>query len=220
MKKMLTMLLAAAIALSTVTACGGNEKSGGKKSNSVFDISKEAYEEIKNAYTITDKISGDVYEAWRAGIYDDDEMSVEFLASETNLSEDELVAGFNAFMNDSDKTEKDLDFIFSKYDDLDLSLPLWQLCVLIVTNAYEENGMAEEARVALENAKTHMKTLSEKHSDYEHYPSLKGYYTTTNSYFNFCTNPEGSFEQLKTTINDYRNDARDYVADIEFIFEE
>ena len=65
-----------------------------------------------------------------------------------------------------------------------------------------------------------MKTLSEKYSDYEHYPALKGYYTTTDAFFDFCQNPSGSFEQVKTTINDYRNDCRSYNKDLNYIFED
>lgn len=65
-----------------------------------------------------------------------------------------------------------------------------------------------------------MKKMSEKYSDYEHYPSLKKYYTETKSYFDFCKAPTGSFEQVKTTINDYRNDIREYVSDLDYIFED
>ena len=90
---------------------------------------------------------------------------------------------------------------------------------MIVANAYKANGKASEAETALEKAKEQMKTLSEKYSDYEHYPNLKGYYTTTSSFFNFCQNPTGSFEQVKTTINDYKNEARDYMSDLDYIFE-
>lgn len=71
----------------------------------------------------------------------------------------------------------------------------------------------------MESAKTQMRALSEKYSDYEHYPNLKGYYTTTSSYFEFCQNPEGTFEQVQDTINDYRNKARDYKSDLDYIFE-
>ena len=65
-----------------------------------------------------------------------------------------------------------------------------------------------------------MKELSESYSDYEHYPALKGYYTTTSSFFDFCQNPTGSFEQLKTTVEDYKTTARDFNADLDYIFED
>ena len=71
----------------------------------------------------------------------------------------------------------------------------------------------------MDEAKVLMKELSEKYSDYEHYPNLKGYYTTTKSFFDFCQNPTGNFEQYKNTLNDYRNEARDYISDLDYIFE-
>ena len=65
-----------------------------------------------------------------------------------------------------------------------------------------------------------MKDMSLQYSDYEHYPNLKGYYTTTNAFFEFCQNPTGSFEQVKDTINKYRNDARSYRNELAYIFED
>ena len=91
---------------------------------------------------------------------------------------------------------------------------------MVVSKAYEANGKTDEAQKALNEAKAQMKELSEKYSDYEHYPNLKGYYTTTSSFFDFCQNPTGSFEQVKDTINDYKNEARDYISDLDYIFEE
>ena len=96
----------------------------------------------------------------------------------------------------------------------------FSFCVSVVSNTYIANGKADEVQTALDAAKAQMKELSEKHSDYEHYPNLKGYYTTTSSFFDYCQNPAGSFEQSKETINDYKNKARDYKSDLDYIFEE
>lgn len=46
------------------------------------------------------------------------------------------------------------------------------------------------------------------------------YYTSTSSFFEFCQNPTGSFEQVVNTINDYKNEARDYKNDLDYIFED
>ena len=97
---------------------------------------------------------------------------------------------------------------------------LFSFCVNSVSAAYKVNGKVEEAQTALDAAKAQMKELSQKYSDYEHYPNLKGYYTTTSSFFDFCNNPTGSFEQVKTTVNDYKNEARDYISDLDYIFED
>lgn len=228
-KKIICALLALVLCLS-VTACGGasTETTIGR---TAFDASKEAYDCVSTAYEITDQFASDVYEAWRLGIYEDDSITsrgASYLAGELNLSEEELIEGIVYTMlggtdedyqnaTEEEKQEyRDWDVIyFSLNED-----SLFSACIWAVTGAYAASGKTKEAQTALDDAKAIMREMSEKYSDYEHYPSLKGYYTTTSSYFNFCSNPDGSFEQVKTTINDYRNEARDYISDLDYIFED
>lgn len=222
MKKIWALILAAALMLS-LAACGGDKKA--------FEVSKAAYDNVDIAYEITDNFGSDIYEAWRLGIYDDEEILDEgtaYLAGELSLSEDELKDGVvyvlleimgssweEATDEEKNELQSSADSCFALFED-----DLFSFCVTVVTGAYQANGKVAEAQNALEEAKTQMKELSEEYSDYEHYPNLKGYYTTTNAFFDFCLNPTGSFEQIKTTINDYRNEARDYVNDLDYIFEE
>ena len=214
MKKLMAIIMVIAVSFS-LAACG----------NKAFDTSKEAYDKITIAYDIVDAMGADIYEAWRLGIYDDDEISVEYLCEELNLTEEELTEGivctimgeeeyFAATDEEKAKYRDEADYFFYLYDDV------FTACVIATSNAYVANGKVAEAETALDESKNLMKTLSEKHSDYEHYPNLKGYYTTTSSFFDFCCNPSGSFEQVKGTINDYRNEARDFVSDLDYIFEE
>lgn len=229
MKKTFTLFIALVMVFS-LAAC--NSVTVEVEEEKPFDKSKEAYDKITVAYEITDQFSSDVYEAWRLGIYDDEEIiddGVSHLASELSLSEAELTAGFAYFLAttvyeedwDSLTTAEKVDFedkvqvAFKVFED-----DLFSYCIQGVTSAYKVNGKEAEAQAALDEAKTIMKDLSDKHSDYEHYPNLKGYYTTTKSFFEFCVDPEGSFEQVKDTINDYRNEARDYLSDLDYIFEE
>ncbi len=220
MKRIISLLCVGALSV-TMTACGSDKKA--------FETSKAAYDNIQIAYEITEQFGGDIYEAWRLGIYEDDEIldgGVRFLAEELSLSESEIrdgVAYTVASITGSDwdelseseknKYTSNADSFFSIMED-----SLFSFCVSSVSGAYIVNGKVEEAQTALDSAKTQMKELSENYSDYEH-PNLKGYYTTTSSYFNFCQNPDGSFEQVKNTINDYRNDARDYISDLDYIFD-
>lgn len=92
--------------------------------------------------------------------------------------------------------------------------------VYLVINAYEAKGTNEEITALLNTAKEQMKTMSKDYSDYEHYPNLKGYYTATQAFFDYCQKPTGSFEQAVTTIENYRNEARGYYYDLEYIFED
>ena len=196
-----------------------------------FVASKAAYDNIDIAYEITEQFGSDIYEAWRLGIQDDDEIlkeGVAHLATELSLSEEELkegvvyaIAGMTgedyAGMSDEDKATftENTAAVFKLVED-----DLFSFCVMVVTGAYNANGKVEEAQTALDDAKSQIKELSDKYSDYEQYPNLKGYYTTTSSFFDFCQNPTGSFEQIKDTVNDYKNDARDYISDLDYIFEE
>ena len=222
MKKIIILILAVVMCVS-ITACN----SGNKRA---YEVSKVAYDNIDIAYEIVEQIGSDIYDAWLLGIYDKEELienGAEYLASELLLSEDEIKAGIGCTFaevlgmswNLSESYKKDIietaDDSFYLFED-----EMFTFCVLSVINAYEINGKMEEAQIALDAAKTNMKELSDKYSDYEHYPNLKGYYTTTSSFFDFCQNPTGSFEQVKDTINDYKNEARDYISDLDYIFEE
>ena len=223
MKKITAIIMVLAMCFS-MTACGGGDKKA-------FEASKAAYDNVDVAYEITEQFGSDLYEAWRLGIYDDEEIledGVAHLATELSLSEDELKEGVGYVMaemtgedwfemSEEDKATitENTDIIFGMMED-----DLFSFCVMVVTGAYTANGKVEEAQNALNEAKAQMKELSANYSDYEHYPNLKGYYTTTSSFFDFCQNPTGSFEQVKDTINDYKNEARDYISDLDYIFED
>lgn len=222
MKKWIALLLAAVMCLS-LAACGKDKKA--------FETSKAAYDNIDIAYEITEQFGSDIYEAWRLGIYDKDEIlddGAKHLAKELSLSEYEIRTGFaytiaTVIGEDWDELSEDDKNKYIDNADVFISVmgdDLFSFCVMAVIGAYTVNGKVEEAQNALDAAKAQMKELSQEYSDYEHYPNLKGYYTTTSSFFDFCNNPTGSFEQVKDTINKYKNEARDYISDLDYIFED
>ena len=221
MKKVIAIVLAIVICV-TLTGCGGNKKA--------FEESKLAYNYIDVAYEITEEFGDMLYEAWRLGIYHQNEIivnGIEYLAEELSLSKEDVENGlgyaYADMMGDDWFTMTDEEKSRIKYIENSLfsiyKNNLFSFCVMIIRGVYIVNGKTEEAQRALDNAKAQMKRLSENYSDYEHYPNLKGYYTTTSSFFDFCQNPTGSFEQIKTTVNDYKNEARDYMSDLDYIFE-
>lgn len=222
MKRVVALLLSI-VMCGLLTACNDTKKA--------FEVSKSAYDNIDIAYEITEQFGSDIYEAWRMGIYDDDEIlnnGVYYLSTELGLSEDEIRDGIaytvNQIMGGSDWEElgdnekqtyrNQANMYFQIFED-----DLFSFCVMIVTGTYYANGKIAEAQAALDAAKGFMKELSDQYSDYEYYPNLKGYYTTTSSFFDFCQNPTGSFDQIKNTVNDYTNEARDYINDLDYIFE-
>lgn len=202
------------------------------KSAMIFVLASQAYDNIEAAYSITEEYGSDIYEAWRLGINEKDEITkngVKYLASELSLSEKDLREGTAAYVyealtdaewsdassDDQDEYRDMSDYYFSIFEDY-----LFSFCVNSVSCAYKLNGQAEVVQQALDEAKAEMREMSEKYSDYEHYSSLKSYYTTTNAFFEFCQNPTGSFNQVVDTINNYRNDARSYRNDLTYIFED
>ena len=225
MKKAIAILLALLMVLS-LAACGGGSK---KKA---FSLAKKAFDEIEEAYSITESFGDDVYEAWRIAIYEDDELledGIKHLATQLHLSESELSDGVAAYLIEdvgegswetASLEEKNL------YKDNTAALfgifesSLFSFVVGCVVKAYSISGKSDMIQAALVAAKADMKEMSEKYSDYEHYASLKKYYTTTNAYYEFCKNPTGSFEQLKTTTSNYSNDARTHRNDLAYIFED
>ncbi len=224
MKKIVSLILAMTMALPLSACSGGKDKKA-------FEASKAAYDNVNSAYEITEKYGSDIYEAWRLGIYEKKDLQkngCSTLAKELSLTEDEIAAGAGYTAAkvvgenwDSLSEEEKENYIgradkyFSNFED-----EMFTWCVELTSNAYIVNGKVEEAQKYLDEAKIQMKELSSDYSDYEHYPALKGYYTTTSSFFDFCQNPTGSFEQLKTTVEDYKSTARDYNADLDYIFEE
>ena len=232
----------------SLVACGNNEIADNDTqtenqtttvsdtpSNEAYALSKIVYDNIDIANEIISDYAGDIHEAWRLGIYDDDELlenGVALLASELSLSQEEIAYGIGylactMIIWDEEWTEETAqatketftpelaNTIFSFMED-----NMFSFCVEIVKATYLITGRVDIAQSALDTAKTQIKELSMNYSDYEHYPNLKGYYTAVSSLFTFCEDPEGSFDTMSVTINDYRSKIRDYVSELNYFFED
>jgi hypothetical protein len=218
MKKATALLLALVLAL-TFTACGGGQLSPTpateatlSKSEKAFNASSEAFGIVDEAYQLTEQFGEDIYEAWRIGINDKDKVSISYFAKELNLTEADITAAIDDLGGAGTG-----DYYFTYYKSQD---NLFSACVWMVSKAYELNGTTQKIENDLSRAKSLMKDMSAQYSDYEHYPNLKGYYTTTNAFFEFCKDPTGSFNQVVDTINGYRNDARKYRNELAYIFDD
>ncbi len=235
MKRCMALLLVVVMCLSLM-ACNGKKEA--------FEASKAVYDNICTAYEIIEEFGKDVYEAWVMGIYDADDFydeGVYHLTSKTSVTKEELPDGYVyaikkvfgeemyeeireiAGVTGDDKEAVNLDnsgmmlrFLVKEMN----MVSLFTFIVYMVIGVYEANGKIDKARVALDNAKVQMKELSEKYGDYEHYSSLKGFYTTATAFFDYCQNPTGSFDQMKDTVNEYQKEARDYINDLNYAFED
>lgn len=240
MKKALLLALGIMIGASLIS-CGGASSNPKQETETTedpakeaqriaFETSKIAFDNVDDAFKMTEVYGNDIYEAWRYGVFDVSSrgnIDVSEMTKNTTIDEDkfrEAVAktAYNGDwdkLNDlqkdreKDKVDKYLTDLGKTYDSA------FSACIGGMLIAYNELGFTDKIQEALDVAKEQMKTLSQDYSDYEHYPALKGYFTTTSSYFEFCQNPTGSFDQVRTTIDDYRNKARDYRSDLGYIFE-
>ncbi len=202
----------------------------------IYNLSAEAYNDVNAAYDLTASMGNGIYKAWLwATSTSDSELTADNLANELNCSKEELLDGVDyavrSDMNglgytdtdeamdefEEDSREDLLDFYVYFLDSH--NTPKFQAYVSSVVGMYKINGTADAAKEKLDAAKSSMKELSADYSDYEHYPALKDFYTTTSSYYEFCIAPEGSFEQYTSTQNDYQNDARNAKSQLDFIFE-
>lgn len=207
------------------------------RSSYIFELSKMAYQNINSAYDITHKFGSDLYQAWFLVSYQGKKLqnsnTVKYLASEVQyLNEEELQKGL-AFVLAKNKYKEDWYELSEKQQNHYIELAIQYEgddffnqtnCLFITTwsviRAYELNGKTAEAQGYLDSAQIYMRELSEKYSDYKHYPNLKGFFTMTGSYLDVCCDSELSFTQYKDIKNQYEKEARDYINDLDFIFGE
>lgn len=207
------------------------------RSSYIFELSKMAYQNINSAYDITHKFGSDLYEACFLVAYQSQKLqnsnTVKYLASEVQyLNEEELQKGL-AFVLANNKYKEDWYELSEEQQNHYIELAIQYEgddffdqtnCLFITTwsviRAYELNGRTAEARGYLENAQSYMRELSDKYSDYKHYPNLKGFFAMTGSYLDVCCDSGLSFTQYKEVKNQYEKEARNYINDLDFIFGE
>lgn len=197
---------------------------------------KEAYENIKSAWTVADKIGTGIYNVWHGWVWEKEEMSsggLQFFADKASITLDEIVEGFSArnYVNEqfaktgvnwNDISEADKGFYrdatVEAFEKASRSRQYAGMGDVLWGTVYSFmlNGDIYEAQTLLESAKQGLKELP---ADYEYYSALKDFYTTTSALVDFCASPSGSLDQYKVLLNDYRKEARDYMNDLDFVFE-
>lgn len=180
------------------------------RSASAFENSKEAYQKLNEAGKICQQAISDIYNAWLWGIYDYDDYHS--ASSRATALQGEVTVDLNAGSEEGDRAEGYMSLALL-YGDSE-----WQACVDLVVAAYEGGGIYEDVAALMNEAQASLKTVSEKNADYQYYPTLKQYFSKLSAMFEFVKSPSGSFEQLKTTKNDYINAILTYQGDLSFVF--
>jgi len=212
MKKILCLILILSLCLSLSACLFDNSKKA-------FEVSREAFDKINTAYGMVNDYSKDIYEAWRLGVNSrssyDDEYELEAFADELDIELIYIQQAIAKLLYKPNYEYGDWEMLKWFYND-----SFFSACVDVASTAYVCRGDVDQITVLLQDAKTLMKQLSSDYSDYEHYPSLKEYFTNTLAFFDFCQNPEGTFEQVVETFNTYRNTARECFFDLNYVFED
>ena len=234
---LLALLLICNIFLCVVSLC--NILPSSDNTEQAYKNAKEAYGDINEAYKKVNDFSHDIYIAWYKGINNESKLTpssysnsrydnywlecLKYLCKNMKISYKDISQGvLYAYYGEDNYKSKNKDSniatayknIITAYKDED---SLFSACVNIVTSTYKVMGYTDTIKTLLSDAKKTMKQMSKEYSDYIHYSDLKDYLTLTLSFFDFCSKPEGSFEQVVETFNAYRNDRRTYYFSLEYI---
>lgn len=228
MKKILTLFLAFILVTGTTVSCGKEEIK--ETPNEVQELKKDPFEEAKKAYNyicnaneLTSEMSDDIYAAWRVGIYTKETYWMD-LAQSIHLSNIDMGIGYSYVTGVAydwkHGTDNDLFDCIEEGDKIiKRSEQPFAKCVNIIVTAYNMNGTVQKIEDDLASAKEIIKGLSSNNSDYEHYPAIKDFYTSTQAFFDLCKSPSGSLEQISSTFTAYQNEARNFESDLGFFFE-
>ena len=221
MKKLLAVILCVSCFLAAFASCNSQAPADSPnntvnetetdKSVAQYNCGKIAYDELVYASDICTKMGDALYNAWYFAIYEADDYgsanAVNQFSYKTGISVSDLNKAAEVYLDN-----------LAPY--LHIYLGEFQYAVAIAMLALELNGTVEKLDTALQNAKSELKTMTQKYSDYSEYPNLKSLYSEVDSYATFLKAPDGSFQQLKTTIENYETRIRTYKSDLSFIFED
>lgn len=182
-----------------------------------FVVANNAYDYLVESHEMCVEVMDSIYGAWYFAIYEADDYyslnsCLRAFCSESNLSQGDTLEAIDMVLESSGISNIDDDYRCAA-----LQVPSY--AVAIVVQVYTNNGVYAQINSNLSNAQTSLKTVTNNYSDYTGYPTLKSYYSEVYSYYEFCESPSGSFSQLKSTINTYETNLKNYKNDLSFIFE-
>lgn len=215
MKKLLSILLIFAVSLS-LCACSTSEQKA-----------EEIFKNTDKAYNLTNTFSHDIYEAWYMGINEVSKIKGESYYSSSKSYDYEK--GYRYFCDQLEIDEKYISSALNNLTEkagaegyeklLTISNSTFSSCVDIVTEAYKASGKTDDIQKNIDEAKELLNKISKNNPKYIHYSDLKGYLAETVAFYDFCCNPEGSFDQMVETSNIYRNNSRKYYNSLALFFE-
>ena len=179
-----------------------------------YEAASVAYQDLIKAHELCVDVMDSVYGAWYFSIYEYDDYSgstgFSKFCSKANISSTDALKAAETLLKMDD---------ISAYAAYGVLIEDFSWSILIVTQVYKINGIFDEIEECLANAKASLKSVTNEYSDYTGYSVLKSYYSEISAYYEFSQSPTGSFAQLKTTIDNYETNLRNYKNDLSFIFD-
>ena len=168
----------------------------------------DAYWSLKTAHELCVELMNSIYGAWYFAIYKADDYlntqsCLEHFCSQTNLDYNEALTALNDVLDNMGISNP------TGTEQL-AALRTFSIAVDIAVQTYINNGTYDVIDTNLSKAKTSLKSLTNTYDNDTGYSTLKSYYSEVAAYAEFCESPTGSFGQLKTTIDTYETNLRNY----------
>ena len=193
---------------------------------------KGVYAALKDAYTIVDHYGADIYTAWQKGIYQKDKFqganlnsATQYLASQLCLDYDEVLDGecyaWTVLLFGQEWEEKSEEEMQKDRDTMATGSLFYMCndkkvaCIITVIGAYRMDGDVDRVNEALGKYDALDSSLRKSESLSKEMETMDKLYTTLKSFFNFCQNPKGSFNEAGDTISQYRNQIQECVSSLD-----
>ena len=208
----ITALLMTVFMLFGLASCdllGGEDKVQKQE----YQAASEAYAELSSVHDSCVTIMDSIYNAWHFSIYKYDDYSTytglnEF-SDAVGISKSELRSTLETLSDTVGITDYVLYGILEDFS----------VAANLVVEVYKARGTFDEMEASISTAKAKLKEVTPTYADYTGYDTLKDYYSEVAAYAEFCESPTGSFEMLKTTIDNYETNLRNYRNDLSFVFD-
>lgn len=180
-----------------------------------IESAKLAYQYLMAVHQACIYVMDSIYEAWHFAIYTAD--------SYTSFN-----ACFDEFCKKADLDKSNASAALEKamdaygYNKKTDSAKLEAMCsfdvtVTLVEYVYTSDGTYDYLDAFIDNAKTHLKSVTEKYKNVTGYEDLRKYYAKAKAYVEICEGVTGTFNQLKTTITDYESALSEYKYNLDII---
>lgn len=172
-----------------------------------FISAKAIFDELNETVDATSEAMSMYRKTWYYGIHEkDDKISLDGLADEVGIKKDELDT---ALQNDDfkDFSKEIWDLLYKE----NFSVGLW-----IVDDVFEQRRTIVDISDKINSTKEALRLFETEFPDYSHRQKLVDYWSKANSFYQFASNIQGSFNQFDNTLASYKDSLNDLRESLEY----